>query len=204
MIRVVIALALLAVRVTPVTADTVRGFDVEVLMFFDGKRVAVRDFTPDAQSPVWQTIVSQADALMPRHAPRFVYHDENEQPCWELLYRDQHPKHPEIVICEWSAPDFSAFWGIDGLVGVAPTIPDPKHRRVIDSSIVMVGDGLALDEVPACHEFMHALIGIMDRPSWIPEQPDSCVWGQAREPGAFDADAIRAAYRHNRNRHDTD
>jgi hypothetical protein len=146
------------------------------------KSVGVYDYTSALWRPIVEMTVGEFNAMLPARAPSLLYQVMGETPCDQI---SEQLHRGGIVVC--NAPMLASgdelgrtvFYVSQGqLSRVRITLPEATIAGLRDNVV--------------CHEFMHATTGISDNYGARPDT--SCVWGDLRAPGAFDAQYAHQVY----------
>lgn len=139
--------------------------------------VTVSDFS----NPVWESYIrneiDEYNAVLPATAPQLVYERMEMRECPGVGRPEGFPIPLGITLCY---------------------NPLAEHRSMIYGQmrafIFMPSDTRTRPEDYLCHEFMHAVTEIKDRPAETPLRTDSCVWGISPDLGSFDIEYINEVY----------
>jgi hypothetical protein len=161
------------------------------------RAITVYDYTPPSWDGMVATTVDDFNAIIPRGGPRLTYRRMEVVPCDQVGWEQRG-----IIVCVSSEPIIIG--GIDA-GGTVRGISGKRGNRL--SRVELARDERIAPEYRpniACHEFMHAVTGIIDKNILDPvtgnptyPYPDtSCVWGSLSHPGPIDAEYVRAMYSH--------
>lgn len=143
---------------------------------WDGRRIAVYDYTTTSR-PYVEAMVAEFNAVLPRRAPRLVYHAMEPGGC------GSHRRG--IVVCD--GPPYLG--DREGATEQVFSGGEMFRARITLVTVVIPGGHGPANSV--CHEFMHALSGIPDR---YFSRENSCVHGLMDNPGAFDIAYLKRVY----------
>lgn len=153
------------------------------LAIWGGKRVSVWDYTLAPWRPHVAAMVDHFNALGVSRLPRLEYVPMREAG-YEVLSRKDLARRGILIAV---APS-------DRVQGVGHVSYELARAGRFLRCHLLLSDAHPPDRAPLCHEFMHALTMMDDRPE-RPLPQSSCIWGYLRAPGEFDRQYLRTIYR---------